>query len=439
MSIATLKKKTQTKYNNMSVGERQFSINGTHRSQGYVGQTSLSRSLPRTLMKGNVAIGHGGCCGKFNKTPIIQSAVISLENPNVVKSSVLGTSGMISTKYQWIKRPQPYTSVKPDNNNNNNSQSDYITYLIDKTLNSSEYAKRYALLVYPPLNQFFNTNNNNTNSFNRTLTDLPYGNGFYKTTCLSSGSGNFHLNGYGPFSSSLSTTTDRYNRGTGTSFSIQTTVNGITVYGASWTDNRINSYLIDSTIVKGWWFDIELPYQISVESFSFIPGVVTNKIYELVLLGSNNPTAFGVNPSGTNIDTTPYWEFVGKANILDTTNNTKRLFFNTENKKSFKIYRIAVTYAYGSTASVHGFQFHSYDKYPGEKLLEYPCKIEDYTTISNCCNKKLVKTTSNKPGLNYNYAIPCGEYMKRLINCRIKEDRFYVATTNNKQPFAGFN
>jgi hypothetical protein len=123
MSIATLKRKTQTQYNNMSVGERQFSINGTHRSQGYVGQTSLSRSLPRTLMKGNVAIGHGGCCGKFKKTPIVQSAVISVENPNVVKSSVLGTSGMISTKYAWIKRPQPYTSVKPDNNQNMNSQN----------------------------------------------------------------------------------------------------------------------------------------------------------------------------------------------------------------------------------------------------------------------------------------------------------------------------
>ena len=112
MSIIILKNKTQSKYNNMSAGQAQFSINGTHRSQGYVGQTSLSRSLPKTIMKGDVAIGHGGCCGKFNKTPIIQSAVISLENPNVVKPSVLGTSGMLSKKYAWIKRPQPYSTVK---------------------------------------------------------------------------------------------------------------------------------------------------------------------------------------------------------------------------------------------------------------------------------------------------------------------------------------
>ena len=61
MSIATLKRKSQTKYNNMSVGQPFFSLNGTHRNQGYVGQTSLSRSLPRTLMRGNVVRGHGGC------------------------------------------------------------------------------------------------------------------------------------------------------------------------------------------------------------------------------------------------------------------------------------------------------------------------------------------------------------------------------------------
>ena len=425
MSIATLKKKTQTKYNNMSVGERQFSINGTHRSQGYVGQTSLSRSLPRTLMKGNVAIGHGGCCGKFNKVPIVQSAVISVENPNVVKSSVLGTSGMISTKYAWIKRPQPYTSVKPDNNQNNNSQSDYITYLVDKTLNDTEYALSDTLLVYPPLNQFFNPNNNSTNSFNRTIIDSSYGNGLYKTAAIWTGSTTQFI-GYGPFYSSLSTSTDRYRRSPTNSFFNAVTVDGITVYSAN-SDNRIVAYLIDGTIVRGWWFDIELPYQISVEQFSFIPGIVVNNIiYELVLLGSNNPTAFGLDQR---TNTTPYWEIVGKANILDRSQNTNRVFFNTTNKKSFKIYRISVTYSYSSTAVVHGFQFHSYDK--------YPCQGEaNYTSVTSC---KKNTCTTNKPGINYNYAIPSGEYMRRLINCRTKDKHFYVASTNNKQPFAGFN
>ena len=135
MSIVTLKRKTQAKYNNMSVGSKTgFSLNGTHRSQGYVGQTSLSRSLPRTLMKGNVICGYGGCCGKFPIMPIVQSAVISQNNPNVVKSSVMNTAGMIDTKYKWVNRPQPYSSTKPDNNNNINNQGDYIDILKRHTI-----------------------------------------------------------------------------------------------------------------------------------------------------------------------------------------------------------------------------------------------------------------------------------------------------------------
>jgi len=129
MSIATLKRKTQARYNNMSVGSKDgFSLNGTHRNQGYIGQSSLSRSLPRTLMKGDTPRGHGGCCGTYNITPIVQSAVISTNDPNVVKSSVLGTSGMLATKYRWIRRPAPYATVKQDNNRNLNNQGDYLLF-----------------------------------------------------------------------------------------------------------------------------------------------------------------------------------------------------------------------------------------------------------------------------------------------------------------------
>ena len=104
MSIATLKKKTLTKYNNMSVGTQGFSLNGGFRNQGYVGQTSLSRS------------------------------VTSTEDPKIIKKSVLGTSGMLSSKYRWIRRPQPYATVKPDVNNNTSDQSTYITKKIKKTI-----------------------------------------------------------------------------------------------------------------------------------------------------------------------------------------------------------------------------------------------------------------------------------------------------------------
>jgi hypothetical protein len=116
MSIATLKKKTKTQFNNMSVNQPQFSINGTRRSQGYVGQTSLSRSFPITPMRGSVPIGHGGCCGKYAMNNVTYgSGIHSINDTKVVKGSVKSTSGMIAEKHQWIKRPQPFSTTKTEN------------------------------------------------------------------------------------------------------------------------------------------------------------------------------------------------------------------------------------------------------------------------------------------------------------------------------------
>lgn len=117
----------------MSVGQKNFSLNGTHRSQGWVGQTNLSRSLPRTLMNGPAERGSGGCDGTYNKTSIVTSAVTSTNDNNVLKSSVLSYDGMIATQFRWIRRPQPYTSVKPDANHHLNHQSDYIRHLTRTT------------------------------------------------------------------------------------------------------------------------------------------------------------------------------------------------------------------------------------------------------------------------------------------------------------------
>ena len=134
MSIVTLKKKTQAKYNNNSVHHPQFSLNGTHRSQGYVGQDTLGRSLPRTLARGNTLRGSGGCCGKYTITPSVLSAVTSTEDNTVVKSSVLSYNGMAATQYRWIRRPEPITVVKPDDNRHNTNARDYIHYLRQRTL-----------------------------------------------------------------------------------------------------------------------------------------------------------------------------------------------------------------------------------------------------------------------------------------------------------------
>ena len=44
MSLATLKRKTSAKYNNVSVSnDSVFSLNGTRRIQGYVGQSLFGR------------------------------------------------------------------------------------------------------------------------------------------------------------------------------------------------------------------------------------------------------------------------------------------------------------------------------------------------------------------------------------------------------------
>jgi hypothetical protein len=113
MSIATLKKKTMYKYNNSSVGHTQFSLNGGYRSQGFVGQTSLSRSLIKTPMKGNVVRGHGGIDGTYPQNVNFTSDVTSLNDHTIIKKSVVSNDGMIKTKYRWIKRPLPFSVLKP--------------------------------------------------------------------------------------------------------------------------------------------------------------------------------------------------------------------------------------------------------------------------------------------------------------------------------------
>jgi hypothetical protein len=135
MSLVTLKKKVKAQYRNSSVNKRQFSLNGTLRNQGYVGQTSLSRHLIGTPMKGNVIKGHGGCCGTYLVKPVIPpSSTRTLNNSSIVKPSVMNTSGMINTQYRWIRRPQPYATVKPDDNNNLNTQDDHIHKVRNSTI-----------------------------------------------------------------------------------------------------------------------------------------------------------------------------------------------------------------------------------------------------------------------------------------------------------------
>ena len=159
MSVATLKKKSKTLYRNLSVGSTNggFSINGTRRNQGYIGRGVLGLHYPRTLMRGNVARGYGGCCGTYKRTPIVVDSICntsnngntSNNNTKYVKSSVLSTKGQIMTQYRWIRRPQPYTTVKPDSNMIQYTQQSYIENLSRKTV-ACLNAKNSAISICKP-------------------------------------------------------------------------------------------------------------------------------------------------------------------------------------------------------------------------------------------------------------------------------------------------
>ena len=136
MSLATLKKKSQTKYRNMSVGSTNggFSLNGSTRNHGYIGQTSLDRHIIGTTMKGDVPRGSGGCCGDYYKQMVLPSTIQNFNDTSVVKSSVLSNKGFIRTHYRWIWRPQPYSVFKNDAAMNNGNQSDYILKISNQTV-----------------------------------------------------------------------------------------------------------------------------------------------------------------------------------------------------------------------------------------------------------------------------------------------------------------
>ena len=157
MSVATLKRKTNALYNTMSVGTKDgFSINGIYRNQGYIGQTSLSRSLPRTPMKGPTPRGHGGNYGTYVETSIVQNGVTSPESNfpgsvdaigeqyhTKIKTSAMNTNGMLQSRYRWTRRGQPFATVKPDCNHGSNHSMDI--YIANKAKNTFNIINDYNI------------------------------------------------------------------------------------------------------------------------------------------------------------------------------------------------------------------------------------------------------------------------------------------------------
>ena len=99
MSLALLKKKRDAIENVSGRGAKGFSLVGGYRSQGRVGQTSLSRNNNRTVFKGTEAVGSGGRYGKY-VTDIITSGC-NTNNSDIIKKPNITTSGYLMSRYKY--------------------------------------------------------------------------------------------------------------------------------------------------------------------------------------------------------------------------------------------------------------------------------------------------------------------------------------------------
>ena len=107
MSIVTLKRKSNST-SGCSISGRPgvgFSLQGTFRGQGRVGQQSSSlsgRTLVRTTMKGGSidARGFGSCCGLYDQTAEVPTAneITTTEDRTAAKNAVLNTRGMLAER-----------------------------------------------------------------------------------------------------------------------------------------------------------------------------------------------------------------------------------------------------------------------------------------------------------------------------------------------------
>ena len=147
MSLATMKKKTAAKYKNASVSSANFSLNGIHRSQGYIGQSSVGRNLSRALSTSDGTLrGNGSCCGVYKSGPELHSGITQNDVSKTVKLSVLsqhevlnrrkgcihGSGGEIDADGLTLFSGSACNVVKNMGPKNNNTQGDYVEYYRQK-------------------------------------------------------------------------------------------------------------------------------------------------------------------------------------------------------------------------------------------------------------------------------------------------------------------
>ncbi len=114
-------------------GNDGFSINGGRRSNSYIGKDSKFSSTG-TPFRGTEPRGNGGSNGDYKQAQPAYNAgptIVDIRGNQhkFVKPSVLSTTGMIATKYRWIRGVYPNVWVQPlytGNQTDSNSQGLYV-------------------------------------------------------------------------------------------------------------------------------------------------------------------------------------------------------------------------------------------------------------------------------------------------------------------------
>jgi len=127
MSIVAMKRKAELVGNLSHQGT--FSINGTRRNTGYIGQTALGRSLIHTPYRNGAPINYGGKNWNPSHVQIITpSNMLYLEDTTQIKTSTLSNLGKLET------RVDQHPIVDKSNTVSLTYQSNFIERLSKKTV-----------------------------------------------------------------------------------------------------------------------------------------------------------------------------------------------------------------------------------------------------------------------------------------------------------------
>ena len=177
MSIVAMKNKSRG-YNNPISGKKYtgFSLNGSLRSQGYVGQDSISRKSIKTPFKGNYPVGNGGHLGSYNINPIF-SCSECVNDPSIIKKSTVDNLGYISNiKSKNIIPAVLMTSIQENTVGNYiSSQSDYIQILRTTRDASSSSCKDSDLPKIATCNNNTSNKNKKCGSYAKPLATISAG------------------------------------------------------------------------------------------------------------------------------------------------------------------------------------------------------------------------------------------------------------------------